>query len=168
MIYHIVTTPPQMPVSDFGSSTPPRQGVLWKWSLAVTAAALLFLMWQCGSSLYRGRTLANTAVQRFHRELNTAQYEAICSEADDAFNQSDQHDQLLRFLQGVHTKLGAARTESLNGIRVNATAQGTFIVTSYQTTFERGAAVETFTWVKSAGSIKLYSYNVQSNALIFN
>jgi hypothetical protein len=139
--------------------------VLWKWSFFITAIVLAFFMWQCGSALLQGRRSSNQAVRQFHQELNAGEYELICQEASEGFTRSSKHDELIKFLQGVHTKLGAADRESLLNLSVNATTNGTFVMTRYSTTFSSGSAVETFTWIKSAGTLKLYGYNVQSNAL---
>jgi hypothetical protein len=109
--------------------------------------------------------LSNQAVRQFHQELNAGEYEAIWQEANEGFTSSLKHDQLLKFLQGVHTKLGSADSESLLSLNASATPNGTFVTTRYNTQFANGPAVETFTWVKSAGALKLYGYNVQSNAL---
>ena len=51
---------------------------------------------------------------------------------------------------------------------VNAGTSGTFIVARYDTTFARGKATETFTWIKRNGVLKLYGYHVESNALVEN
>jgi hypothetical protein len=124
-------------------------------------------MWQCGSALKNGRGLANEAVQHFHQELNSGQYEQIYSEADQGFAQPDKHDELVTFLQAVHTKLGDVRTENLLSIHVGvSTGGGAFITTQYNTAFARGTGVETFIWVKTHGSLRLYGYNIQSNALV--
>jgi hypothetical protein len=142
--------------------------VLWKWSLAATAVILVFLMWQCGSALHEGRALANTAVKEFHQRLNGSRYEEIYQEADEGFTGAGKHDELVKFLGAVHTKLGNAGVENFADMRVNATTGGTFIVTRYNTTFEHGSAVETFTWVKAHGALKLYGYDIRSNALVVN
>ena len=163
-----MTTPAATPTPDFGPTVPRPKRVLWKWSLAFTAAALLFLLWQCGSSLYQGRSLANASVRHFHEQLNNGRYEDIYGEADEGFVRSGKREDLVKFLQAVHTKLGEASSESLTNINVNAATRGTFITTVYATQFTRGRAVETFTWIKRNGVLKLYGYNVQSNALILN
>jgi hypothetical protein len=139
--------------------------VLWRWSFFITAVVLAFFMWQCGSALLQGRHLSNQAVRQFHEELNAREYEVICQDASDGFTRSTKHDDILKFLEGVHTKLGSADSESLLSLNANATTNGTFLVTRYNTQFANGPAVETFTWIKSAGALKLYGYNVQSNAL---
>ena len=143
-----------------------RKWALWKWSLLVTGVMAALLMWQCGSALVQGRNLSNPAVQHFHDELNADRYDEIYREGDDGFIRSGKEEDLVKFLQAVHTKLGDAGAASLVNIRVNATTSGTFIVTQYNTTFARGPAVETFTWVKRSGTLKLHGYHIESTALV--
>jgi hypothetical protein len=154
--------------ADFFSSPTPRKKVLWKWSLALTSVFLVFLMWQCGSALLQGHTLAETAVQRFHQHLNQGEFEQIAQEADEAFNQNGKSEELLKFLEVVHRKLGDVNTATFTNIRVNATTKGTFVTTDYQTTFANGSGIEKFTWIKQNGALKLYGYHVDSKELIFN
>ena len=68
----------------------------------------------------------------------------------------------------MHTKLGNATAEDLTNTTVNATTGGTFVVSSYDSTFASGKAQETFTWVKSSAGLKLSGYNIQSNVFIIN
>jgi hypothetical protein len=72
-----LTTLDISPTGDYKSTTAAPKRVLWKWSVAVTAAILLFLMWQCGSAFHEVRGLANTAVKEFHQRLNGGRYEEI-------------------------------------------------------------------------------------------
>jgi Protein of unknown function (DUF4019) len=143
-----------------------RKGILWKWSLGLTAILLTYFMWQCGSALVQGRTLANAAVHHFHEKLNSGQYEEICRSADQAFTAAQGHEEVVKFLTAVHRKLGNAGAESQVNIRVDSNTNGTFITTFYRTEFASGAATETFTWRKSGGAIRLLGYNVQSSALL--
>ena len=151
-------------------STQKTTWISWKWTLIISAIAVTFLMWQCGSGLLKGRGLANAAVRHFHSQLNEGLVEQICSDADAGFQQVQGHDETVKFLQGVHTKLGLAQSEKLTYMTVNATTGGTFLTTVYQTTFDRGLATETFTWLKtiSGNGLKLRGYNIQSNAFIVN
>jgi len=142
--------------------------VLWKWSVAAAAVILVFLMWRCGSALVQGRKLANAAVQHFHEQLNAEEYEGIYVDADDGFRAGQTHDELIKFLQAVHKKLGNAGDTTQSNIRVDSNTRGTFTTTSYKTTFANGAATESFTWVTSGGALKLYRYYIESNALITN
>jgi len=156
----------QSSVPSFGYSTGPPKRILWKWSLAVTAVVLVFLMWQCGSALYSGAKLADQAVQRFHVQLNRGEFDEICREGDEAFSQGEKHDELLHFLEQIHRKLGNAGAGSRTNLRVNAEPGGTFVTAHFATQFEQGQADETFTWRRSGNTLRLYRYNVQSNAFL--
>jgi len=161
-----MTTSAQLPAPDFKQRPERSKRVLWKWSLAIGAIWLLFLMWQCGSGLYSGSKLASEAVRRFHSQLNSGDYIQICVEADEAFSQSEQRDDLLHFLESIHQKLGNAGADKQTNVRVNATTGGTFVTVQFTTQFDRGQADETFTWRKSGSTLKLYQYNVNSRALL--
>ena len=163
-----MSTSVSAPAPDFGYAPPRPRRVLRKWSLALTAVFLIYLLWQCGSGLYQGRSLSNDAVNQFHQNLNAERYEAISASADDAFRNSGKEEDFKRLLQAIHRKLGDAGQTNMNNLSVNATAGGTFITAIYQTTFAKGSATETFTWKKSNGQIKLYQYNILSNAFIIN
>ena len=128
----------------------------------------MFLMWQCGSALWSGRKLSDAAVQRFHQQLNAAEYQAICNDADEGFRSGQNQEDIIKLLTAVHKKLGAAGKDSLINLEVKATTNGTFTTAFYDTKFANGDATETFTWIKSGGGLKLYGYNIQSMALIVN
>jgi hypothetical protein len=157
---------PSLDSSGYPAARPKRE--LWKWSLAVTIVILLFSMWQCGSALVQGRKLANAAVRHFHQQLNTEEYEEIYRETDDRFKAGQSHDEFVKFLQAVHKKLGDAGEEKQVSIRADTNTYGTFITTWYSTAFATSTATETFIWVKSSGTLKLYGYHIQSNDLILN
>jgi hypothetical protein len=140
--------------------------ILWKWSLVITALFVTYLMWECGSGLYQGSRLADGAIKHFHRELNDAEYEQICQEADPRFSSGNTHDELIKFLRGVHTKLGNETAGSLGNLQVSANTNGTFIVTSYSSTFDAGKADETFTSARKGSVLRLVNYNIQSNAFV--
>jgi hypothetical protein len=157
----ITTVPPVKPAQQ-------HKWISWKWTLIVSAVVVTFLMWQCGSALLKGRGMANPAVHHFHSLLNDGSYDQILGEADETFRTVQSPANTVNFLAAVHRKLGAAQSERLSNINVNATTNGTFVITTYQTTFDRGAAVETFTWIKSGNSLRLRGYNIQSNTLVVN
>lgn len=125
-------------------------------------------MYRCGSALVRGRELANAAVKHFHQQLNAEEYEGICSEADEGFRTGQSHDELIRFLEAIHKKLGVTAQENQLNLRVDTNTRGTFLTARYRTTFTRGTAIETFSWAKRSSTLKLYAYHVESNALVFD
>jgi hypothetical protein len=157
---------PQSPAPNVGHTANPPKRILWKWSLAIAAIVLLFLMWQLGSALYSGPKLSDTAVQRFHDELNRGQYDEICREGDEGFHQGERHDDLLRFLQLVHTRLGNLEISKQVNLHVKAGTGGTFLTSQYSSHFTQGQAMETFTWRKQGGTLTLYGFSVQSKALL--
>jgi hypothetical protein len=165
-----VSTSPTSPVPGVEQRPPSRFQVRfsWKWTLGIAAVVLMFLMWQCGSGLMSGKKLSDAAVRHFHQQLDAGQYEGIYSEADQGFRAGQSREEVIRFLETVHRKLGNSGDASFININVSATTNGTFTKTAYKTTFENGAATESFTWLKSDGNLKLYSYHIESNALIVN
>jgi hypothetical protein len=58
------------PSPEIGEGARPKKRILWKWSLVVTAARLLFLMWQCGSALCLAYKSGGEAVGHFYAQLN--------------------------------------------------------------------------------------------------
>lgn len=158
------------PVPTMGTEQPEKRPkvIFWKWSLIATAIFLAYLMWACGSGLYHGKHLADGSVHRFHQQFNAGEYEDICREGVAGFSQPENRDKLIKLLGAVHRKLGDATAESMTYIHVSATTHGTFLTTTYSSTFEKGKAEETFTWLKSGSALKLSGYNIQSNDLIVN
>jgi hypothetical protein len=142
---------------------------VWKWSFiaagSVLALFFVLLTWQCGAAL-RDRSSADALVRRFHEQLNRRDYESIYGETSSNFAQTGKHDELVTFLSAVRSKLGDAGAEHLLTIVVNSTTGGTFTVARYETAFAHGSAVEIFTWTRESGTLKLYGYNIQSNAFI--
>jgi Protein of unknown function (DUF4019) len=163
-----VTAPDAKPTLNLERPASLRQRVWWKWAQAITAAVSLLIIWQCGFGLLQGRRQANATVQHFHQQLNTGQYVEIFREADAGFREGKTEADLVKFLQAVHTKLGDTGAANFINIRVNATTNGTFTTAQYKTTFDHGSAVETFTWIKTSNTLRLYGYDIRSNVSVVN
>jgi hypothetical protein len=133
------------------------------WLLIAGCIAAAFLLWEFGKVLYRGDKQANVAVQHFHQELNDSEYEQIYQEADAGFREASTHNDVIKLLQSVHTRLGNATASSVTRLDINSDAKGTFVTAAYNSTFARGSAVETFKWLRKGTDLTLYSYNVRSN-----
>jgi hypothetical protein len=145
---------------------PQRKRTLLKWSLAATAVFLAYFMWQCGSGMSAGARLSDDALRHFHSQLDSGAYGDILSESDEAFQNSGRREDIIKFLTGVHSKLGLSHGFTRKNIFVNASTSGTFIKVTYDSTFDQGGAVETFTWRKAAGHLKLVAYQINSNIFI--
>ena len=123
-------------------------------------------MWQCGSGMRAGAGLSDDAVRHFHSRLDSEAYGEIVRDSDTAFQNSENRDDIIKFLTGVHSKLGPSRGFTRTNIFVNAGTNGTFIRVTYQSTFEQGNAMEAFTWKESSVGLKLVRYDVNSNAFV--
>lgn len=120
-------------------------------------------MW---SGVKAGARLSDDAVRHFHSQLDSEAYGDIVRNSDEAFQNSANGDEIVKFLAGVHSKLGLSRGFNRINIFVNATTNGTFIKVTYQSTFDHGNAVEAFTWKKTGAALKLVRYDVNSNAFV--
>ena len=159
-----MNTDPPDSLPRFGYVTPTRSNT-WKWIFGVAAVLGIAVMWQCGSWLNEGRKASNAAVAEFHSRLNRTDYQAIYQAADEELQHLGKSSELLTFLTSVHAKLGEAGAVSLQNINVNSANGRSTITTRYNTKFANGAAVETFTWIKRDGILKLYGYHVLSDLL---
>jgi len=140
-----------------------RTPVLVLGGLAVAIVFGLMAYW-FATAMLRGRSESNAAVQQFHREFNSGDYETIAKEADEAFSETTRHDALLSVLQRVHGTLGDETNAILTGISVNASNGASYLNATYQTAFAAGSGVETFEWKKDDGVWRLYAYRVNSPA----
>jgi hypothetical protein len=123
-------------------------------------------MWQCGSAVSAGGKLSDAGVEHFHSQLDSESFTEILTESDAAFQRSASRDEILKFLAGVHSKLGTSITYNRANVLVNATTNGTFITVTYQTVFEKGTAKEVFTWKKTENDLKLVGYHVESRTFL--
>jgi hypothetical protein len=153
------------PLDNHPAQSKPKR-VLLKWSLLATVLVLGYFMWQCGSGMKAGARLSDDAVRHFHSQLDSEAYDDIVRDSDDAFQNSENRGDLVKFLAGVHSKLGPSRDFTRTNIFVNANTNGTFIKVTYQSTFGQGSAVEAFTWKKAGSGLKLVRYDVGSKAFV--
>lgn len=154
-----------IPLGNYSAQPKPKR-VLLKWSLLATALVLGYFMWQCGSGMKAGARLSDDAVRHFHSQLDSEAYGDIVRDSDEAFQNSANRDEIVKFLAGVHSKLGQSHGFNRTNIFVNASTNGTFIKVTYQSTFDQGNAVEAFTWKKAGIALKLVRYDINSNAFV--
>ena len=72
----------------------------------------------------------------------------------------------VKFLTGIRGKLGAFQSGEQNGWQVNYTTGGTVVVVQYKSKFQKGDAVETFTYRGGEKAPALVGYNINSNTLV--
>ena len=140
--------------------------------MVIVGLAFAFSLWECGSRVYtgfyQGWVQSATAGHHFHQQLNAEEYEQIYAEADSAFQDPQKHDNLVKFLTKVHTKLGDATSERVTNISLEVNAGGHFVVATYISTFQNGPVKETITWKRNGNQLKLWRYFINSDALVTN
>ena len=128
----------------------------------IMAAALTF----GGCSAGADRAKAEAGVAQFHRMMEAGRYHEIYTAAADEFRRTTAEPEGISFLQMVHDRLGAVRSSSATGWRVNFTPGGTMVNLSYNTQFASGAGSEDFVFRIGGANAQLVGYHVNSPALI--
>lgn len=125
----------------------------------------------CALSNQRGRVPAEveTVVSTVSDDLAAERYDKIYRESSDLWKKDATPEQSAEVLKTLSSKLGKVETRFLHTATEQNNSGGAlkghaFIIT-YQTKFERGEAMETFTVIEESGRWKLARYQVNSTAL---
>lgn len=102
-------------------------------------------------------------------DLQQERYDKIYAESSELWKKDATQEKSAEVLKTLHLKLGKME----NRVSHSATEQdnssgalkGHVFIVSYQTKFERGEAMETFTLIEESGKWKLARYLVNSTAL---
>jgi hypothetical protein len=102
-------------------------------------------------------------------QIAQEQYEKVYNDASELWKKDATLEQSTETLKTLHTKLGKIESRVVNSANDQQNSSGPmkghiFIVT-YQSKFERGEAMETFTLIEENGRWKLARYLVNSTAL---
>lgn len=112
---------------------------------------------------------ANAEVAVFHNDLDRGQFNAIWTDSAPEMKAATSQGQFEALLSAVHRKLGQVQQSQQQGWSSNATTGGSFVVVTMQTRFEKGTALETFTYKKDDNDrLTLVGYNIQSNEMMLN
>jgi len=137
-------------------------------SLFRTVLAIVSVVTLSACGLTKGKEAATKAVETFHQQFNDSKFTEIYSASTAAFKASSKEPDFMKFIEAVHRKLGPVKTATPNGWNVNTFNGVTSVVLTYNTDFEQGSGVETFTFITSGDSATLQGYNINSQALIIN
>ncbi|HXM47021.1 MAG TPA: DUF4019 domain-containing protein [Pyrinomonadaceae bacterium] len=140
--------------------------------ITVLATVLLLFAFACSSKSIRrsgmpapAQTVLDTAIE----DIDAGRYEKLYHEAADEWRNDTTLDESKATFQKLHDKLGKVRTRDLQNVREEQTSTapiaGHSVVALYQTSFEQGSGMETFTLVEHGGRWYLAKYYVTSNAL---
>jgi len=136
--------------------------------LATLGLATIVIAAACAGLAAKGT--GETAIARFHEQLDAERYDEIWMETDDAFKKVTAQADFSALLGAVHRKLGRVVSATQTGVfsqdRAGTEISGSFISFTYETTFAEGIATEKFNWRVDGKLVRLVGYNVSSNALI--
>lgn len=108
---------------------------------------------------------ADKAAAVFHDLYDDKEYEKIFEAAHSDFKASQSQANIVNFLRSVREKLGKVKSTSRNGWNINSVNMKTNVILTFETEFENGKGVETFTYRVNDGSALLLGWHVNSNAL---
>jgi hypothetical protein len=108
-------------------------------------------------------------VQNIGDQIAQERYDQIYNESSDLWKQDVTLEQSNEVFKTLRAKLGKVETRSLHSANEQQNSGGTLkghvYILTYQTRFERGEAMETFTLIEQNGRWLLARYLVNSTAL---
>jgi len=112
---------------------------------------------------------AQTTIDAAIQDIDAGRYNELYNEAADEWRKDSSLQESGATFQRLRDKLGRARVRNLDTAREERTGTapipGHSLVVIYQTSFERGNAMETFTLIEHGGQWYLAKYFVSSTAL---
>jgi len=114
-------------------------------------------------------TGAQSALDTAIENIDAGRYDELYQEASDEWRNQSTVEQSRSTFQTLRDRLGKARTRSLLSAREEQTSTapiaGHSVTVAYQTTFDRGDGMETFTLIEHGGRWALAKYYVSSSGL---
>jgi hypothetical protein len=112
---------------------------------------------------------AQTALDTAIEDIDAVQIEKLYQEASDEWRSQSTAEESKATFQRLREKLGTAHSRSLQTAREEQTGTapvaGHSVTVIYQTTFDRGEGIETFTLIERGGRWALAKYYVSSSRL---
>ncbi|MCA1592420.1 MAG: DUF4019 domain-containing protein [Acidobacteria bacterium] len=112
---------------------------------------------------------AQATIDRVTDDLAAARDEKVYAEASDEWRAQVSAEENRKMLERVRERLGAVKSRAFHSGTEQQNAGGEFsghaLQIAYQTTFERGTAMERFTLLEREGRWLLAGYSVTSDAL---
>jgi Protein of unknown function (DUF4019) len=139
-------------------------------SIVCLLSALLLLV-GCGQKTSRSGIPpeVESVVGTVTDDIAQERYDKIYSESSELWKKDTSAEQSAEVLKTLHTKLGKVENRALHSATEQQNSGGALkghaFIIIYQTKFERGEAMETFTLVENNGRWLLARYLVNSTAL---
>jgi len=139
--------------------------------LALVSVAACVSVWACGEGVRRSgipadaQSVLDTSIE----DIDARRYEKLYYEAADEWRKDATLDESKATCHKLQDKLGKVRVRTLETAREEQTSTaplpGHSVVVVYQTSFEHGEGMETFTLLERGGRWYLARYFVSSDAL---
>src|SRR6185312_15567447 len=112
-------------------------------------------------------TLAANAVDEFHSQLDSEQYQRIYDGSDPEFHKISNQTKFVSFLLSIRSQLCPVTQAQLQSSQVGWFAgQGTVVTLVYHTRFTSSTSGEKFIWHFDNHRPTLHGYYISSNALV--
>lgn len=135
------------------------------------AFLLTLMVSACGQGPDRGRVPAEVleVVTNIGDQIAQERYDQIYNESSERWKQDATLEESNEVFKTLRSKLGRVETRALNSAveqeNSGGVLKGHVFILSYETHFERGDGMETFTLIEENGQWKLARYLVNSTAL---
>ena len=142
-----------------------------KCSLAIFLIVFLLTVSSCRQEVDRPRVPSevNEVVTNVGENIAQERYELIYNESSDLWKKDVTLEQSNEVFKTLRTKLGKVGSRALHSAAEQQNSggvmKGHIYILSYQTRFERGDGMETFTLIEENGRWRLARYFVNSTAL---
>lgn len=139
--------------------------------ISLIAVFPILIVSACGQDVQRSRVPAEVqeVVAHIGELIDQERYDQIYNESSDRWKQDVTLEQSNEVFKTLRTKLGKVESRSLHTAAEQENSGGVLkghvFILSYQTRFERGQAMETFTLIEENGRWRLARYLVNSTAL---
>lgn len=129
-------------------------------------AILLLSLAQSSCNPGKSTAQAKSEVIEFRADFNSSNLENIYDTSHSDFKAAASKEDALSFMRGVRNKLGKSISANQINWRVNSHNLQTNVVLQYQTEFEFGKGIETFTYRIENENAVLAGWHINSNDLI--
>jgi Protein of unknown function (DUF4019) len=133
--------------------------------LSAWALLLIGLLVACTNPFKAGQ-MSDASVTAFHQKLDQEQYHALYAASTREFQSASSEKDVTELFTAIHRKLGNVVSANRTNTFVNATTNGSFVRTNYQTKFAQGQGEESFTWLANGEQLTLVAYHIESRELM--
>ncbi len=105
---------------------------------------------------------AEESIAKFHSTYNSGDARALYGTTADDFREVTTPAQMVELVELVTDRMGKVETTQRKAININSENGTTLTVVTMTTMFEKGEAIETFTYQGNGADMKLVGWNVDS------